>query len=583
VVPGFTVTPANQTAIARICRQLDGLPLAIELAAARAQILSPEQILRRLDDRFRLLTAGSSAVLPRHQTLRAVLDWSYGLCSAAEQRLWARMSVFARGCDLDAVEAVCAGDGIAADEVIDAVAGLVNKSILIREHHDDSVRYLMLETISHYGREKLRDADEEAALLRRHRDYFLEMTERYRAEWFGPTQVEIAASSRRELANVRLALKYCLKTPGESRAGLRMAAALHFYWFGCGSLAEGRHWMDQMLVHDPAPSEARAAALWTNSHLAVAQGDRAEAAAMSEECFRWAESAGDQYVLAHALFAVGTVEWAGGADLPRTLALLEDCAARLEALGVQTAITALTYVTVSATLTQLNEFDRAIAVSERASALCEEHGDRWARTYVLYVRSLTEWTRGDGVQARKYAEQALRDQQIFRDALGTVFVIECLAWLEGSNGEHERAAVLLGAAHQLYPMEDSKPIAVLPHYRPVHDECERQARHALGDSEFESAFARGVGLDSARAVAYALGERVEDIPEAGGAVHEPLSRLTRREHQVAELVAEGLSNKEVAARLVISTRTAEGHVQNALAKLGLTNRVQLVAWFSDQR
>ncbi|WP_132494991.1 ATP-binding protein [Saccharopolyspora elongata] len=585
VVPDFVVTPANQATVARICQQLDGLPLAIELAAARVQILSPEQILQRLDDRFRLLTAGSPAVLPRHRTLQEVMNWSYALCSPAEQRLWARMSVFVRGCDLDAAEAVCAGDGIPPEDVIDAVAGLVDKSVLVREEDGDSasVRYLMLDTIRHYGREKLRAADEEAALRRRHRDYFLKLTERHAAEWFGPAQEEIAVRSRREFANLRLALKYCLNTPGESQTGLRMAAALHFYWYGCGPLAEGRHWLDRMLTLDVTPSRARAAALWTNSHLAVAQGDRAAAADMAEECFQWARSAGDKNMLAHGLFALGTVEWANGGDLPRTLALMEDCLALFEALGVMTAVTAIAYVTMSATLTQLNDLDRAMAVSQQAGALCDQHGDRWARTYVLYIRSLTEWMRGDVARARACAEEALRDQQIFKDALGTVFVIESLAWYAGSSGEHERAAVLLGAAHRLYPMEGSKPLADLPRYYLVHDECERQTRHALGDRGFQTAFDRGVSFESAQAVAYALGEDADGTTSAPAAADDPLAQLTRRERQVAELIAEGLSNKDIAARLVISTRTAEGHVQNVLTKLGFTNRVQLAASFGEYR
>src|SRR5882757_9835811 len=292
VRPDFTLTAGNQGTITQICGQLDGLPLAVELAAARLRVLTPEQILHWLDDRFRLLSGSSSCVLPRHQTLRSVVDWSYELCSPPEQQLWARASVFAGGFDLDAAEAVCAGDGIDSDQVLDLLAGLVDKSVLTRQDQDHApwARYRLLDTLRHYGRGVLRAAGTEAVLRQRHRDYYLALAERGEAEWFGPTQLEIATRTRSAHANLRLALEYCLTTPGESQTGLRIAAALYFYWLGCGFVAEGRHWLDRALAVGAQPSRERATALWILVHLSAVQGDVSGARDMAEECWEWARS-----------------------------------------------------------------------------------------------------------------------------------------------------------------------------------------------------------------------------------------------------------------------------------------------------
>ncbi|NGY63180.1 LuxR family transcriptional regulator [Lentzea sp. NEAU-D13] len=575
VLPGFEATEDNHAVLAGICRRLDGLPLAIELAAARLRALTPEQILQRLDDRFRLLRADSWTGPARHQTLRAVVDWSYELCSPAEQMAWARMSVFAGGFDLDAAEAVCAGDGIGRDAMLDLVAGLLDKSILIREDHGPTARYRMLDTIAHYGREVLQESGMAAVLRRRHRDHYLDLAERGDAEWFGPTQLQVVARTRPEHANLRLALEFCLSTPGESQAGLRLAAALYFYWY-CGFLAEGRHWLNRALAQDTEPTRTRATALRINCYLAMAQGDLTAGAAMVREYRDWAQSQGDETALAYALhIQAGIAQF--NDDLQRGLALSEDAVSRFAALGELTSIVIMACANqVVPAVFGGGDLTRAVARTEHARALCEEHGEQWARAHTLIALSLAAWKQGEMARARTYAQEGLRVMHAFEDIFGTATLVERLAWIAAAAGESERAAVLLGAAGTLWPLVGAQPMCGSKPHLAVHDDCERQIRHSLGDHDFQIAFGRGAALDAGQAVAYALGEEEEPaVRTSAGSGRTP---LTRREQQVAELIAQGLSNKEIAARLVISQRTAEGHVERILAKLGFSSRTQLATW-----
>ncbi|MBP2319623.1 non-specific serine/threonine protein kinase [Kibdelosporangium banguiense] len=583
VRPDFAITAGNHTTIARICHRLDGLPLAIELAAARLRVLSPEQILARLDDRFRLLRAGSRTVLPRHRTLRAVVDWSYQLCSPLEQMLWARVSVFAGGFDLEAAEAVCAGEGIARDRVLDLVAELVDKSILIREDQDHGprVRYRLLDIIAHYGLDALKAAGQEAVLLRRHRDYYLGLAERGNTEWFGPTQLEVLARTRCEHANLRLALEFCLAMPGESETGLRLATALRFYWH-CGFLSEGRHWLDRALAQDTEPSRARATALWINAHLAVLQGDASAAAAMAEQCRDWALPRGADNLLAYALFILGTVAWLSG-DLRRAQALFEDVLARFEALGELNDIVIIAYAVLAAVALLQDDLARAGELCQQGLALGERHGEQWARAYTLCTLTLAEWARGEVALASAHAREGLRVMRALHDAFGMALLVEHLAWIVGAAGEDEPAAVLLGAASTIWPLLGGQPLLGAPHHLAAHEACERQARRALGDRAFQTAFGHGAALDLDQAVAYALGEKPAPAAPATTATDTAGTSLTRRERQVADLVAEGLSNKDIGARLVIAQRTAEGHVEHILTKLGFTKRTQLAAWVIEQR
>jgi non-specific serine/threonine protein kinase len=259
VSPGFALTADNRPVLVEICERLDGLPLAIELAAVQLRVRSVADLHAGLARRVHSLSARHASPV-HHRGLRDSFDWSFELCSPAERRLWPRLAVFAGSFSLDAVAGVCADEDLPAEGMLDVVAGLVDKSIVLREEAAGDVRYRLLETVREYGRQRLSE-DALAALRRRHRDWYLELAERFEAQWFGPDQPRWSARLRADLDNLRGALGWCLDTPGEARAGLRMVGALQFFSIGCGRLTEGRYWLERMLPADPAPTAARVVAL----------------------------------------------------------------------------------------------------------------------------------------------------------------------------------------------------------------------------------------------------------------------------------------------------------------------------------
>jgi non-specific serine/threonine protein kinase len=303
VVPGFSITEDNRLAVAEICHRLDGLPLAIELAAVRLRALSAQEIAHRLGDRYRLLTRGPRGVPTRQQTLRSCIQWSYDLCTPPEQRLWARLAVFAGGVDLDAAEGVCAGNDLAAEDVLDLVASLVDKSILVPEQ-GTVVRYRLLDTIREYGREKLGETGEYTT-LRRHRDWYADFVARADTDWVGPRQVGWLTRLDREHPNIRAALEFSLSEPGEAPTAQRIATELFPYWLARGLLSEGRHWLDQALACDTGLTLERSRALSRDSTLAGLQGDLATGSALVEEGRELAAQLGDAAARTQAMLATG--------------------------------------------------------------------------------------------------------------------------------------------------------------------------------------------------------------------------------------------------------------------------------------
>ena len=578
VLPGFSLTAANQDVVAALCRRLDGLPLAIELAAVRMRALGVQQLLERLDRRYRLLadSADSEDTLPRHRTLRAAVDWSHDLCTPEEQTVWARASVFAGSFDLGAAEEVCAGPGLDRDELVDAVAGLVDKSLLVRDGDAVHARYRMLESIRQYGLDRLREdgAHAESAARRRVRDWCLDFVEECEGRWFGPEQPELVRRLHAESDLVRSAFEFCLNTPGELRAGLKIAGHLWFFWFATGALVEGRYWLERLLATAPEPTVARARALWALALMLLSQGNAVRAAPLVAEARELALRLGDEAEVAHTFFGRGGAFLISG-DYERARAVYEEALSLPPREGESMSLVGFKYVELAHVLAIQGDYDRAMALCEEFRQICLAHGEQWIHSYLLRILAFAEWAKGDQTAAGVHARECLRLKRAVGDVFGTGMTLELLAAVHARDGEGRPAAVLLGAAKRIW-QDAHVALDRTPSHGPVRTEAEKGARALLGDA-FRSAYREGLELTSEHAVAYALGER----ESAARPVLD--SPLTRREAEVAELIAEGLTNQQIADRLVVALRTAEGHVERILSKLGFTSRSQVAVWAEARR
>ncbi|WP_067862545.1 ATP-binding protein [Nocardia shimofusensis] len=572
-VPGYELGEDNMGAIARICARLDGLPLAIELAAARMRMMSPEQILQRLNDQFALLTRGSRTAPTRQQTLRWCIDWSYELCTPAEQRMWARLSVFAGGFELDAAEQVC-GAGSVSETTFDVLSSLLDKSILVRDEFEAAVRFRMLETLRDYGRQKLRESGEDQLLRRRHRDWYQRLASDAEAGWISDRQLDWLARLEREQPNLRDVLEYCLveDTEEAAAAGLRTASALVMFWTFRGLISEGRHWLDRMVAHPSARSiPDRVRALHADVMMASYQGDLQSAERIMQEAHSLAERDSAPIIQALVAHAEGLVAFYQG-DHSRASSSLKRA---LEVFGADREGYLYVYgLTVLGWADALHgDTRRAIECHEQVFALAEARGEWLFRSSALWGMGIAAWLQGERQRAQRLLDEALRANRRVHSPFVAAFVLEAMAWTAGTDGAAERAAVLMGAADSLWRSAGAIAHGVpgLMHY---HDECDRTVRAALTPRTFAAAFRRGQAMGMDATAAYALREQPTDTRPTPGR----LGELTKRERQVADLVARGLTNKQIAAKLVISQRTAQGHVEHILTKLGLTSRVQIAAW-----
>jgi non-specific serine/threonine protein kinase len=578
VQPDFVLDSHTKPAVAELCQRLDGLPLAIELAAVRLRVLSIEQIVARLGDRYRLLKTGNRGGPARHQTLRAAVDWSYELCSDEERALWARLSTFAGGFDLEAAEAVCTDGGIAAEDVFDLVASLIDKSIVLRESDGPRVRYRLLETIRAYGREQLSLPGTGEDFRRRYRDYYLGLAVRSEEKWFGPDQVEWCDRLQSEQANLWAALDYCFTVPGEAGVGLLMAGALCFYWNACGHLKDGRYWLDRALNADDRSSRDRTKALWVNGYLAMTQGDNEPAMKYFDECTELAATLDDHAARALVQQFRGSAEQFKG-NLSQAEALISESVTYHRQVGKVDSLTVLGIAQLAFVTCLLGDPEKAIELCDECRRFSEPNGERWALSWAFWVGGLAWWTQGEFRKAAVALEESLKAKHALNDRLGMSACVELLAWVAVEEGNPARACRLFGASRTLWasiggPLFGSATLLA------THDRYEEQTRQALGTKVFDHGFHTGERLKTDGAMALAAGS--EDGAQSPVLTAPDRPKLTPRETEVAHLLAEGLANREIASRLVISSRTAEGHVEHVLDKMGFKSRTQLAAWFARQ-
>ena len=580
-VPGFDLTAADDVAVAEICRRLDGLPLAIELAAAWVRVLSPAQLRERLDDRFRLLTRGKRTSPERHRTLIASLDWSFALCTTAEQQLWAALGVCVGGCELDAVEAICDDVDVPAAAVRELVESLADKSVVSRERYAFGTRFRMLETVREYAASILRETGRYDAVRQRHADWYEGLVRTLNREWISDRQEYWLVRMPLEHAGLRTALETRLGE-GDGEAALRLLVEIPpAYLWARDLLGQTRPWVIRALAAAPGPSPLRARGLVLAAQLAIAQGDLAAAEPLLTEGRELAVRTGDAAALAFAGYAAATLAMYTGqpaAALPHFEAALAVCDA-LPTLNQRLDL--LLAYAVAAALA--GDEARATACHEWIVAVTEPVGERFNRSNSLWALGLAAWRQGDRPRAERLQREALRLKWQIDDRLGVAMSVEALAWVAAAD-DPERAAVMLGGLAALSgwtrtPVDESQH-----QFAADRAACVERIRAALGDAGLEAATARGRELAPDRVVAYCLGREpsapigTEPAGPASAATDDdPLAALTSREREIAGLVARGLRNKEIAATLVLSRRTVEAHVQRMLVKLGFTSRSQLAA------
>jgi non-specific serine/threonine protein kinase len=563
--PGFRLDRCAP-AVARVCRALDGLPLAIELAAAWSDILSPEAIEARLSQRLEILRSDGGDRTPRHRSLRAALDWSYELLDPDEQRCFRALSVFAGGFTPEAVASISVGEPTIV-EVLSRLRALAEKSLLLTDTSEEEARFTMLETVREYSRERLTAREREEALARLAR-FLATLAERAEPELVGAAQASWLDRVGAEHSNVRVALQWCLEHD-RADLGIPLASALFRYWENRAYFAEGLRWSTLLLALPSAQRHTlRAKALTRAATLAWRLGDEDATERFEQEALAIRRRSGDLEGLAETLHNFGYLHHRRG-DQRRATESHTECLEIRERLGDIAGI--------AAQLNALGEIARAEEDWSRARefydgslAKYRQVGDLRGVAVVTHNVAHVRKRGGDlAGAARLFAESLVLAQRLANRRV----VAEDLAGLAGvalSEGEVDRAALLLGAADRLF----AETGALLnPADRMAHDTATEQTRERLGPERFRHEWSRGAKLTTDAAVGVALGE-----PGAPVSAAERSQQLSPRQREIVALVARGLRNREIATALGISEGTARAHVEQILTRLDLRSRVELAAW-----
>jgi tetratricopeptide (TPR) repeat protein len=504
--PEFDLTTQNAAAVVEVCRRLDGMPLALELAAARVTILSPEQIAARLDQRFQLLTGGGRTALPRHQTLRATLDWSHDLLAERERALLWRLSVFAGGFTLDAAEAVSAGGGdgdrtpIDAADVLDLLGRLVDKSLVVADDQGRLVRYRLLETVREYAAERLRADGEARATRERQAGWCLALAQTAWPHRQGPGESAWLERLTVEHDNIRTALGWCLTDEGDVALGLRLAARLWWVWFVRGHYSEGRQWLGALLARDcTAPPDVRASALEGAGVLAKDQGDHDEAERLIEKSLALRRGLGDKDMVAGTLTNLGIVVSARG-DYDRARALYDEALALRRASGDRKGV-AMALGNLGIVAWRQGELDQAVALTEEGVAVLREVGD--TRNVAAGLHNLGSIHRDQGAlerSAARYRESLALHAEV-QDRLLAARSVEGLGVVAALRGDAARGTRLCGAAAALRAAIGAP---LQPAGRAVVERAAAAARAALGEAAFAAAWMAGEALPLDQAITDAL-------------------------------------------------------------------------------
>ncbi len=569
--PGFALVPENAQAVAEICRKLDGIPLAIELAAARIGTLSAEQISERLEDSLKLLTGGGRTRTPRQRTLRGALDWSHELLSAPEQILFRRLSVFAGGWTLEAAEAVASGEGVQEGDVLDLLSNLVDRSLVVTVEttgNGGAVRYRLLEPIRQYALEKLAESEEGEVARRRHAVFFLDLAERARPHLRAARQVEWLEILEQENGNLRAALAWASANDVEIAA--RMGWALQWFWRSHNRQREGRRWMELVLARkEELPPRLRAQAVMTAGVMAYGQGDFEAVVRSAEEVVELSRQAGRApHAEAYAQLGFGLVATVRGA-FEAAMRHLEEAVPLLHESG-ELGLAAHSHIWVGTVLLLQRDFDGARRRFEEGLELGRRVGDRLPICNALFYLAHLALAQADyGLAARRFSEGIVLSKEI-GDRGNVAYMLEGLAAVAGAQGWDERSARLYGIAEGIIEAIGFRLQTYFTPDSTLHERTVAAVRSRLGKEVFEEARAEGRAMDFEGAVEYALSEEEQAPPTSS--VPEYPGGLSAREAEVLRLVSQGMTNAQIAQELYLSPRTVNAHLNSTYHKIGVGSR-----------
>ena len=516
--PGFTVTAENVADVIRLCRRLDGIPLAIELAAMPLRTLPLAELVARLDHRFALLSTGRPGALPRHKTLRTAIEWSYELCSAAERRLWARLSVFAGRFSLNAAEEVCAEVALERPDVVNALIGLVDKSVVLREGE----QYQMLDTLREFGAERLAASGELASCRSRHIARYLAMAERFGVHFTDDDQMDRYRELRDVHPNLRAAMEYALEPAGEphhgplaAAAGAELACSLYGYWQISCLLGEGTYWLGKVLDRFTEAGPERARALVNRGFLRSFQGNITDALADCEAGTAMALAIGADAIAARGYqHMMLTLTFLGRHE--EAAKVSDEARGRLRACGDVAGELML--------LAQLAHLHQLAARPAESVAVCEEglallgagSGEQWVTTYLHVVSGFALFQMpGREADCDAALRRALYGKQELGDVIGIAYALDVLGWLSARTGSPAQAAWLLGAADPLWERGGSVRFSGTAIMEDFHQQAAATARSALGEAEYGTRYAAGTADVRRRLDAHADGGPLRlEIPES---------------------------------------------------------------------
>jgi predicted ATPase/DNA-binding CsgD family transcriptional regulator len=569
VSPDFRIADRNRAPVTQICERLDRLPLAIEMAASRIDVMSEQELLSNLNDRFRFLTSSARTAPARQQTMAAAIDWSHRLLTDDEARLFRRLAVFQGGFTLEGVQAVCAGEG--ESDLVTLLGGLVQKSMVVADRLDSgSTRFRLLESHRDFALERMRSAGEIDLQHQHHYEYYLACLASRAVSWVGPRAAQPTPGmaeqkwKARESANLWAALAWAR----DHVEDMGLALALEVADSEFTDHQRARTLLVDLLEHSQTTGALRAKALNLTARLAMRQADHASARTLADSSLAVAREVGDPELIAHALRGAGVVYHATG-ELDVAAHMYEEALAQLAssnnkrlAIEVKNQLGVLT--------TERGHYREGLEILVECVDFGRSEADEPTTARFLESLANAQFGLGDLDAATASWTESLATFRELTDAFGTIWCIGGLSLVAAARGNNERALRLAAVVSR---MSREWSLSAWPLRINQLDEASRRARMRLGTRKSEGAWNDGQAMSTARALEYALGE---DKPQ--GETSAETGLLSRRERDVVALVAQGMTNRMIADRLFIAERTAEGHVERIRNKLGVRSRIEVATW-----